>query len=131
MVSNVDCFCIIEHLISSASSPVRDPIHPVSLRVKRSSSYHGRPKSVHTPYIRSMGVCTTIYSTNNRSLYHYLVTHHAHTTHHTAHNSETVTNLTRVGGSPTESTVIVHDDKKPSRSSQTEAFISELMVLLR
>ncbi len=50
---------------------------------------------------------------------------------HTGHHSETATNLTRVGSGPGENTVIVHDDKKPSRGSQTESFISELMLLLR
>ena len=47
---------------------------------------------------------------------------HAYTAHH-----ENVANAVRFAGE----NVIIHDDKKPSRGSQTEAFVSELMHLLR
>lgn len=46
----------------------------------------------------------------------------------TAHyESPSASNVVRLAGE----SVIVHDDKKPSRGSQTEAFVSELMHLLR
>ena len=137
--------------VNPLGSPIRDPIHPVNLRVRRSSSYHGRPKSLHNPSVRSMAnsceslVYTTCTSSHANMYFStctyshtcqvnaYSNTHphtHTHThacTHTAQQHSETVTNLARPGGD----TVIVHDDKKPSRGSQTEAFISELMLLLR